>query len=47
MVVTLVGIINSDKSFEQRGEYFYEERLSTTWLFISFCLIYDRLMFED
>jgi len=34
MAITLVGIINSDKSVEQRGEYFYEERISRTWLFI-------------
>jgi hypothetical protein len=38
MVITLVGVTNSDKSVAQRGEYFYEERLSTTWLFIYFVL---------
>jgi len=38
MVITLVGIIYSDKSVEERGEYFYEEMLSTAYFFIYFVL---------
>jgi hypothetical protein len=47
MVITLTGIINSDKSVE-RGENIFMKKgsLRHGYLFILFCLVYDRLIFE-